>query len=159
MQLQNQLEVIARRLAAFRSLLLLAAVMLQGDQLLSKIYQFRGLNRSELVRACGYVSHSEDGRERLHFTDFYEAILEAKGVHFSSHGARGLARRSAQGRQLTFNTHVHFNGNLMVGRAYTEQLHLQPGDQFRIQLNDGEIRLIPLTDKTQAGDEEDSSLP
>jgi antitoxin component of MazEF toxin-antitoxin module len=46
----------------------------------------------------------------------------------------------------------------MVGRAYTEQLHLQPGDQFRIQLNDGEIRLIPLTDKAQAGDEEDSSL-
>jgi hypothetical protein len=39
---------------------------------------------------------------------------------------------------------VHFNGNLMVGRAYTEKLQLKPGDQFRIHLHDGEIRLTPL---------------
>jgi len=125
-------------------LLLLAAAMLQGDQLLEKLDQLSGLNRSELVRACGYATRSEDGREHLHFTDFYEAILEAKGVHLPGHGVRWRARCNAQGRQLSFNTHVHFNGNLMVGRAYTEKLQLQPGDQFRIQLGDGEIRLIPL---------------
>jgi len=129
--------------------------MLQGDPLLVKLQQLRGLNRSELVRACGYVSHGEDGRERLHFTDFYEAILEAKGVHLPGQGGRALARRSAQGRQLSFNTHVHFNGNLMVGRAYTEKLHLQPGDQFRIHLNGGEIRLIPLNGKGEAMKEEE----
>jgi hypothetical protein len=129
--------------------------MLQGDPLLVKLQQLRGLNRSELVRACGYVSHAEDGRERLHFTDFYEAILEAKGVHLPGQGGRALARRSAQGRQLSFNTHVHFNGNLMVGRAYTEKLHLQPGDQFRIHLNGGEIRLIPLNGKGEAMREEE----
>ena len=129
--------------------------MLRGDQLLAKLHQLRGLNRSELVRACGYVSHADDGRERLHFTDFYQAVLEAKGVHLPGHGAPGLARRSAQGRQLSFNTHVHFNGNLMVGRAYTEKLQLQPGDKFRIDLQGGEIRLIPLHGKSGAlpGDE------
>jgi hypothetical protein len=131
--------------------------MLRGDQLLAKLHQLRDLNRSELVRACGYVSHSHDGRERLHFTDFYGAILEAKGVHLPGRGAPALTRRSAQGRQLSFNTHVHFNGNLMVGRAYTEQLQLQPGDQFRIHLNDGEIRLIPLNGKGEAMAGEESS--
>ncbi|WP_371811762.1 AbrB family transcriptional regulator [Synechococcus sp. LA31] len=128
---------------------LLAAAMLQGDQLLAKLDQLRGLNRSDLVRACGYATHTEAGREHLHFTDFYEAILEAKGVHLPGQGARWRARRNAQGRQLSFNTHVHFNGNLMVGRAYTEKLQLQPGDQFRIQLSDGEIRLIPLEQRRE----------
>ena len=123
--------------------------MLQGDQLLAKLDQLRGLNRSDLVRACGYATHTEAGREHLHFTDFYEAILDAKGVHLPGEGAHWRARRNAQGRQLSFNTHVHFNGNLMVGRAYTEKLQLQPGDQFRIQLSDGEIRLIPLEQRRE----------
>jgi hypothetical protein len=118
--------------------------MLRGEQLLAKLQASAALNRSELVRACGYVSRSEDGRERLHFTDFYEAVLEAKGVALPRQAGRLDRGRSAQGRHLSFNTHVHFNGNLMVGRAYTEKLHLRPGDQFRIHLDDGAIRLVPL---------------
>ena len=118
--------------------------MLQGDQLLAKLDQLQGLSRSELVRACGYATSSVDGREHLHFTDFYEAVLEAKGVHLPGQAGRLRTHRSAQGRQLSFNTRVHFNGNLMVGRAYTEKLQLKPGDQFRIHLHDGEIRLTPL---------------
>jgi len=148
-QPQKQLLANAARLAVVRSLPLPAAAMLQGDPLLAKLDELSGLNRSELVRACGYATRREDGREHLHFTDFYEAILEAKGVHLPGQGARGRSRRNAQGRQLSFNTHVHFNGNLMVGRAYTEKLQLQPGDQFRIQLSDGEIRLIPLEQHRQ----------
>ena len=118
--------------------------MLTGDRLLARLHQLQGLSRSELVRACGYATRTADGREHLHFTDFYEAVLEAKGVHLPGQGARWRASRSAQGRHLSFNTHVHFNGNLMVGRAYTEKLQLKPGDQFRIHLHDGEIRLTPL---------------
>lgn len=118
--------------------------MLQGDRLLARLHQLQGLSRSELVRACGYATRSDDGREHLHFTEFYEAVLEAKGVHLPGHGGRSRASRSAQGRHLSFNTHVHFNGNLMVGRAYTEKLQLKPGDQFRIHLHEGVIRLTPL---------------
>jgi hypothetical protein len=44
---------------------------------------------------------------------------------------------------------VHFNGNLMVGRAYTDMLDLKPGDQFRIQLGQGQIRLVPLGTKAR----------
>jgi hypothetical protein len=126
--------------------------MLQGDRLLARLHQLQGLSRSELVRACGYATQSDDGREHLHFTDFYEAVLEAKGVHLPGQGGRWRASRSAQGRHLSFNTHVHFNGNLMVGRAYTEKLQLKPGDQFRIHLHEGEIRLTPLEPADAGGD-------
>jgi hypothetical protein len=65
-------------------------------------------------------------------------------VHLPGQSSRWRASRNAQGRQLSFNTQVHFNGNLMVGRAYTQKLQLKPGDQFRIHLHEGEIRLTPL---------------
>lgn len=116
--------------------------MLRGDALLARLAELPGLSRSELVRACGYAIRASDGREHLRFSDFYAAVLEAKGVHLPGRADRSRAR--PRGRQLSFNTHVHFNGNLMVGRAYTEKLHLRPGDRFRIQLADGEIRLITL---------------
>jgi hypothetical protein len=39
---------------------------------------------------------------------------------------------------------VQFNGNLLVGKAYTAQLGLQPGDEFEIKLGRKQIKLIPL---------------
>jgi len=33
------------------------------------------------VHDCGYVSTKKDGAERLQFTTFYEALLEAKGIN------------------------------------------------------------------------------
>ena len=41
-------------------------------------------------------------------------------------------------------TKIQFNGNLMVGKAYTAQLDLQPGDEFEIKLGRKQIKLIPL---------------
>lgn len=38
-----------------------------------------GETRSDICRAAGYTSIKENGTERLHFTDFYENLLEAKG--------------------------------------------------------------------------------
>ena len=38
------------------------------------------MSKSDLVRACGYVSTLSDGGERLDFEAFQEALLEAKGV-------------------------------------------------------------------------------
>jgi hypothetical protein len=47
------------------------------------------------------------------------------------------------GRKLSFNTKVLFNGNLLVGKAYTTQLGLQPGDVFEIKLGRRQIKLVP----------------
>jgi 2-keto-4-pentenoate hydratase len=45
---------------------------------------------------------------------------------------------------LSYVTKIQFNGNLMVGKAYTAMLDLQPGDEFEIKLGRKQIKLIPL---------------
>jgi hypothetical protein len=49
-------------------------------------------------------------------------------------------------------THVLFNGNLLVGKAYTALLGLKPGDAFQIQLGRRQIKLVPL-DASQEAEE------
>jgi len=113
--------------------------MLTGTELLAKVKDLGEASKTELVRATGYVSTKEDGSDRLNFTAFYEALLEARGIHLGP--ARG---DGAPGRKLSYVTHVLFNGNLLIGKAYTAQLGLQPGDPFQIQLGRRQIRLLPL---------------
>ena len=94
---------------------------------------------SDIVRACGYVSTKKDG-ERLNFTAFYEALLDAKGVNLSGGGA-GVGKG---GRKLSYIAKVQGNGNLLVGKAYTAMLNLEPGAEFDIKLGKKAIRLIPV---------------
>jgi hypothetical protein len=53
---------------------------LTGSELLAKVKELGDVSKSDLVRAAGYVSTKKDDSERLNFTAFYEALLEAKGV-------------------------------------------------------------------------------
>jgi len=119
----------------------MVASPLAGADLLAKVKEMGDASKSDLVRSCGYVSTKKDGTERLNFTAFYEALLEAKGVGFA--GGSSDQRRGKPGRKLTFTTKVQFNGNLMVGKAYTEMLDLKPGDEFEIKLGRKQIRLAP----------------
>ena len=115
---------------------------LTGSELLTKVKEQGDASKSDLVRAAGYVSTKKDGSERLNFTAFYEALLEAKGMNLGGGGGRG--GRGRPGRQLSYATKVQFNGNLLVGKAYTAQLGLEPGDEFEIKLGRKQIKLIPL---------------
>lgn len=114
--------------------------MLTGSDLLAKVKELSSASKSDLVRACGYVSLKKDGTERLNFTAFYEALLAAKGleVGLPSKGPKGPG-----GRKLSYLTKVQFNGNLLIGNAYTSQLDLKPGDQFEIKLGRRAITLVP----------------
>lgn len=114
--------------------------MLTGADLLAKLKELGDVSKSDVVRACGYVSTKKDGSERLNFTAFYEALLNAKGVEFGT----GSSSMGKGGRKLSFTTQVQFNGNLMVGKAYTAMLDLKPGDEFEIKLGRKQIRLAPL---------------
>ncbi|MFQ6539446.1 MULTISPECIES: AbrB-like transcriptional regulator [Aphanothece] len=96
--------------------------MLTGTDLLAKVKELDDASKSDLVPSCGYVSSKKDGAERLNFTAFDEALLEAKGMNLGGGGGRGGRGRS--GRQLSYATKVQFNGNLMVGKACTTQLGL-----------------------------------
>lgn len=116
--------------------------MLIGSDLLAKVKELGDVGKSELVRAAGYVSTKKDGSERLNFTAFYEALLEAKGVSLGVGGGSGGTGHG--GRKLSYVTKVQFNGNLLIGKAYTAQLGLKPGDEFEIKLGKKQIRLVPV---------------
>ena len=115
--------------------------MLTGAELLAKVKELGDASKSELVRECGYVSTKKDGSERLNFTAFYEALLEAKGL---SLGGGDTSGRGKGGRKLSYVTRVQGNGNLLVGKAYTALLDLDPGDEFEIKLGRKQIRLVPV---------------
>ncbi len=123
--------------------------MLTGSDLLAKVKDLGDVSKSDLVRACGYVSTKKDGGERLNFTAFYEALLEAKGVNLAVGGTAGGGKG---GRKLSYTAKVQGNGNLLVGKAYTAMLELNPGDEFTIKLGKKAIRLIPAGE-TEEGDE------
>ena len=105
------------------------------------------VSKTELATQCGYVSKKKDGSDRVNFTAFYEALLGAKGVELGS-GSAGIGKG---GRKLSYIATVQGNGNLLIGKAYTAMLGLEPGDEFEIKLGKKAIRLIPV-----GGSEEES---
>jgi hypothetical protein len=96
--------------------------MLTGSDLLAKVKDLGDVSKSDLVRACGYVSSKKDGSERLNFTAFYEALLDAKGVNLTGGGAA----IGKGGRKLSYIAKVQGNGNLLIGKAYSAMLNLEP---------------------------------
>jgi hypothetical protein len=69
-------------------------------------------------------------------------------------GAGSSGGKWRPGRSLSFVTKVQFNGNLLVGEAYTAQLGLQPGDEFEIKLGRKQIRLVTAGAADEADEEE-----
>ena len=128
---------------------LMGSTMLTGAELLAKVKELGDASKSDLVRSCGYVSSKKDGGERLNFTAFYEALLEAKGLSLGSDG-KG---KGPGGRSLSYVATVQGNGNLLVGKAYTAQLGLNPGEEFEIKLGKKQIRLVPVGGATEDDDE------
>ena len=111
--------------------------MLTGTELLAKFKELTGTTtKSEMIRACGYVTTTPSGRERINCTAFYAALLEAKGVELDN------APRKP-GRRLPYRAKVQFNGNLQIGEAYLKQMGFEPGDEFEIKLGRKQITLVP----------------
>ena len=121
--------------------------MLTGTELLTKVKELGDVSKTELATQCGYVSKKKDGSDRVNFTAFYEALLGAKGVELGA-GSAGIGKG---GRKWSYIATVQGNGNLLIGKAYTAMLDLNPGDEFEIKLGKKAIRLIPV-----GGSEEES---
>ena len=120
--------------------------MLTGSDLLTKVKELGDASKTDMATACGYVSKKKDGSDRVNFTAFYEALLSAKGVELGGSSSVGMG-----GRKLSYIAKVQGNGNLLVGKAYTAMLGLEPGAEFDIKLGKKAIRLIPV-----GGSEEES---
>jgi hypothetical protein len=82
------------------------------------------------------VSTRKDGGARLKFTAFYVALLEAKGLSLGEGDSKG---RGKTARNLRFITKAPFNAHVLVGKAYTAQLGLEPGDEFESKLGRQQI--------------------
>ena len=121
--------------------------MLTGTELLTKVKELGDVSKTDRATQCGYVSKKKDGSDRVNFTAFYEALLGAKGIELGGGGAAV----GKGGRKLSYTATVQGNGNLLVGKAYTAMLDLNPGDEFEIKLGKKAIRLIPV-----GGSEEES---
>ena len=119
--------------------------MLKHTELLDKVRELAEAGKTEVVRACGYVTTTKNGRERLNFTAFYEALLEAKGVQIGS--------RAKHVRKLGFAARIQGNGNLLIGKPYTSQLGLAPGDQMAIKISDGQMMLTLVGQGRNVADE------
>jgi AbrB family looped-hinge helix DNA binding protein len=109
---------------------------LTGKALLQKVKELAHLPRRETAKRCGYYSQSKDGQVRVNLTDFYDAVLGAKGVPLDPDGTK-----DGRGREPTFRVSVHKNGQIVIGSTYTEQMNLQPGDEFEIKLGYKHIHL------------------
>ena len=88
----------------------------------------------------GYVSKKKDGSDRVNFTAFYEALLNAKGIELGG-GSAGIGKGC---RKLSYIAKAEGNGKFLVGKAYTAMLDLAPGDEFESKLGKKAIRLIPV---------------
>ena len=128
--------------------------MLTGSDLLAKVKELGDVSKTDLATACGYVTDKKDGGQRVNFTAFYEALLSAKGVELGG-GSAGIGKG---GRKLSYIAKVQGNGNLLIGKAYTAMLNLEPGDEFEIKLGKKAIRLIPTgaaAEHSEAADQVD----
>ena len=114
--------------------------MLTGAELLTKVKELGDVSKTDLATQCGYVSKKKDGSDRVNFTAFYEALLGAKGIELGGGGAA----IGKGGRKLSYVATVQGNGNLLVGKAYTAMLGLEPGAEFDIKLGKKAIRLTPV---------------
>jgi AbrB family looped-hinge helix DNA binding protein len=128
-----------------------APTPLTGRQLLQKVKELSQLPRRETAKQCGYYSVSKNGASRVNLTDFYDAVLEAKGIPLDPEKSK-----DGRGREASYRVSVHKNGQIVIGSAYTEAMGLKPGDRFEIKLGYKHIHLIQL-DSNNSLDEDDEA--
>lgn len=90
-------------------------------------------SKTEKARACGYVTVSEDGTERVSYSAFYEALAVASGVSVEPERKPRLPYRAS----------VLTTGAILIGARYAEQLGLEPGDKVGIEINGDRILVSP----------------
>ena len=133
-----------------------ATAPLTGKTLLAKVKELSTLPRRERAKQCGYYTVTKNSQVLVNLTDFYDALLSARGIPLSPE-----APKDGRGREPTYRVSVHQNGQIVIGATYTKAMNLKPGDEFEIRLGYKHIHLIQLGegDKqlTQSDDGADES--
>ncbi|MEA5618893.1 AbrB family transcriptional regulator [Cronbergia sp. UHCC 0137] len=116
-----------------------ATAPLTGKALLSKVKELSNLPRRERAKQCGYYTVTKNSQVRVNLTDFYDALLSARGIPLSPE-----APKDGRGREPTYRVSVHQNGQIVIGATYTKAMGLKAGDEFEIRLGYKHIHLIQL---------------
>jgi len=109
---------------------------LAGKALLQKVKELAHLPRRETAKRCGYYTITKNKLTRVNLTDFYDAVLAAKGVPLDPSSAK-----DGRGREPTYRVSVHQNGQIVIGSTYTKAMGLNKGDEFEIKLGYKHIHL------------------
>jgi len=120
----------------------IATVPLTGKALLQKAKEFNHLPKREQAKRCGYASRNKGNLERVNLTEFYEALIAARGYSLDPEQPK-----DGRGREPTYRVSVHKNGQIVIGSTYTQSMGLNPGDEFEIKLGYKHIHLIQITDE------------
>ncbi len=116
-----------------------ATAPLTGKALLTKVKELSSLPRRERAKQCGYFTVTKNNQVRVNLTDFYDALLSARGIPLSPE-----TPKDGRGREPTYRVSVHQNGQIVIGATYTKAMGLKPGDEFEIKLGYKHIHLIQL---------------
>ncbi len=111
---------------------------LTGKALLQKVKELSNVPRREAAKRCGYYT-VKGGETRVNLTDFYDALLSAKGLALDPE-----SQKDGRGREPAFRVKVHKNGQIVIGAAYTASMGLKPGDEFVIKLGYKHIHLVQV---------------
>lgn len=112
---------------------------LTGKALLQKVKELADLPVRQKAKQCGYYSIAKDKQVRVHLSDFYDALLAARGISLSPEGSK-----DGRGREPTYRVSVHKNGQIVIGATYTKAMGLKEGDEFEIKLGYKHIHLIQV---------------
>ena len=127
-----------------------APTPLTGKALLQKVKELAHLPRRETAKRCGYYTITKNKLTRVNLTDFYDAVLAAKGVPLDPEG-----NKDGRGREPTFRVSVHKNGQIVIGSTYTQAMGLKPGDEFEIKLGYKHIHLKQIDGQPEEDSEVD----
>jgi hypothetical protein len=121
--------------------------MLKGAELLAKIQEMGAASKTDIAIACGYVATKKDGSQRVLFTQYYEAIIEAKGVDLGTPSANAGPRK---GKPLGWNVAVSKTGVIPISAGYSALLGVEFGDRVSIERIDGGLLLRKATTEVDA---------
>lgn len=116
---------------------------LTGKDLLKTVKKLGNVSREVKAIECGYYTLADNGQKRVSMVKFLNALIEAEGINLDNETAIDSKKR---GRSANFRINVQSNGNLSIGKAYTDKMGLKPGDEFEVVLGRKNIHLRQLTE-------------
>jgi AbrB-like transcriptional regulator len=122
-------------------------VPLTGKALKAKLKELSSLSKSETAKGCGYYSVAKDGTLKVNLKQFYDAVLQSKGININ---IDKKPKADGRGREATYRATVNGNGQILIGAVYTKALNLFPGDEFEIKLGYKHINLKAINKEAEA---------